>query len=268
MNALLVSLGLEGWKPALTTLVLPPLPFLLLVLVGARAMFMRRGLGWLLVLLGCAGVWLSCTSVAGVVLTRWLLAPPPVLSSGAIVDLKRAPKTAIVVLGSGRRLLAPEYGLSNLTPRAIERLRFGLWLARETALPVAFTGGVGLGSPPGATEAEIAARISEREFGFKLRWLEGESRDTRESAVRSVALLHTQGIEHLVLVTHDYHMPRTRKNFEAALAAQGVRMQITQAPLGTVGFGRLSLSDWLPSMRGFESTWLALHEALGALMGA
>jgi uncharacterized SAM-binding protein YcdF (DUF218 family) len=268
VNQLLLSLGIENWKPTLSALVLPPLPFVLLVLLGARAMFARRWLGWLLVLVGCAGVWLSCTTAAGTTLTRWLLQPPRALSSSDIAELKRAPKTAIVVLGSGRRLLAPEYGMSNLTARAIERLRFGLWLARETALPVAFTGGVGLGAAPGPTEAEIAARISEREFGFKLRWLEAESRDTRESAVRSVALLHAQGIEHLVLVTHDYHMPRTRKNFEAALAAQGVRLQITQAPLGMPDSGRLYAGDWLPSLRGFESTWLALHEALGVLMGA
>lgn len=268
MNALLSGLGLEGWKPLLTALVLPPLPFLLLVLVGARSMFQRRWLGWLLVLLGCAGVWLSCTAAAGQVLTQWLLQPPRVLSTGEIGDLKRAPKTAIVVMGSGRHLLAPEYGMSNLTARAIERLRFGLWLARETSLPVAFTGGVGHGSPAGPTEAEIAGRISEREFGVKLRWLEADSRDTQESAVRSVTLLRAQGIEHLVLVTHGYHMPRTRKNFEAALAAQGARMQITAAALGMPASGRLQPADWLPSVRGFESTWLALHEGLGLLLGA
>lgn len=268
MNQLLLSLGIEGWKPALTALVLPPLPFLLLVLVGARLMFKRRWLAWLLVLLGCTGVWLSSTQVAALMLTQWLLAPPRALNAGDISELKRAPKTAIVVMGSGRRLLAPEYGMSSLPPRAIERLRYGLWLARETGLPVAFSGGVGHGSAPGPSEAQIAARISEREFGVKLRWLEGDSRDTRESALRSVSLLQAQGIEHLVLVTHGYHMPRTHKNFQAALAAQGVRMTLSQAPLGMPVFGQLQLGDWLPSMRGFEGTWLALHEGLGLLTGA
>ena len=268
MNQLLLSLGIEGWKPAFTALVLPPLPFLLLVVVGARLMFKRRWLAWLLVLLGCAGVWLSCTNAAALMLTQWLLQPPRALNAGDISELKRAPKTALVVMGSGRRLLAPEYGMSNLTPRAIERLRYGLWLARETALPVAFSGGVGHGSPPGPTEAEIAARISEREFGVKLRWLEADSRDTRESAVRSVALLRTQGIERLVLVTHGYHMPRTRKNFEVALTAPGTPMTLVQAPLGMSVYGRLQAGDWLPSVRGFEGTWLALHESLGLWMGA
>jgi hypothetical protein len=27
-------------------------------------------------------------------------------------------------------------------------------------------------------------------------------------------------------------------------------------------------ADWLPSLDGFEDTWLALHEALGRLAGA
>jgi hypothetical protein len=102
MNELFLSLGIEGWKPLASTLLLPPVPMLLLVLVGARLMFRRRLLAWLLILLN---------------------------------ELKRAPKTAIVVLGGGRGAYAPKYGMSTLHPRTVDRLRHGLWLARETNLP-------------------------------------------------------------------------------------------------------------------------------------
>jgi len=266
MNEIFLSLGIESWKPLLGTLLLPPVPFLVLVLAGSRLMFRRRLLAWLLVLLGVAGVWLSTTEAAGVGLTQWLLRPPPALSQSDIAELRRAPKTAIVVLGGGRRLLAPEYGVSSLKPRTVERLRYGIWLARETGLPLAFSGGVGHGAAPGPSEAEIAGRIAEREFGRPLRWLEGESRDTRENASKTLALLLPQGIEQIVLVTSGNHMRRATANFDRAAAGRPLR--IIAAPMGLAGGGRLHLVDWLPSPEGFESTWIALHEWLGSLVGA
>jgi uncharacterized SAM-binding protein YcdF (DUF218 family) len=266
MNEIFLTLGIESWKPVISTLILPPVPLLLLVLVGARLMFRRRLLAWLLVLLGVVGLWLCFTPAVGLGLTNWLLQPPRALMEAEISELKKAPKTTIVVLGGGRQLLAPEYGISTLRPYSIERLRYGLWLARETALPVGFSGGVGHGAAPGSSEAEIAARIAEREFGRPLRWTEAESRDTRENALKTVALLQTMGIEQIVLVTHDFHMPRALRNFQRA--AEGRKMKIVAAPMGLPTGGRLIAGDWLPSTRGFEMTWLALHEWLGKLAGA
>lgn len=266
MNDIFLTLGIEGWKPVLSTLVLPPVPLLVLILVGARLMFRRRMLAWLLVLLGVLGVWFSCTTALSQGLRLWLMQPQPVLIESQIAELKRAPKTAIVVLGGGRRLLAPEYGVSTLHERGIERLRYGVWLAKETSLPLAFSGGVGLGADPGPSEAEIAARIADRELGRPLRWTEGESRDTRENALKSVALLEAQGIEQIVLVTHGYHMQRALRNFERASA--GKKMKIVAAPMGMPAAGRLRASDWLPTASGFEGTRLVLHEWLGRLMGA
>lgn len=265
MNEIFLTLGIESWKPALSSLVMPPIPFLLLVLVGARLMFSRRLLAWLLVLLGVGGVWFSCTWAVGNGLTQWLLSPPPALMQSQIAELKRAPKTTIAVLGGGRRLLAPEYGVSALRPRSIERLRYGLWLARETSLPIGFSGGVGNGAAEGPSEAEIAARTAEREFGRKLAWQEAESRDTRENAIKTVALLQAAGIEQIVLVTEAYHMQRSLENFQRAA---GKRMRIVAAPMGMPAPGRLHFGDWVPSTEGFEQTRLALHEWLGRLLGA
>jgi uncharacterized SAM-binding protein YcdF (DUF218 family) len=152
-----------------------------------------------------AGLLLS-TGAIGKLLLNGLLRPPPALNSTEIAELRKSPRTAIVVLGGGRRELAPEYGVATLTPRSIERLRYGLWLARETGLPAAFSGGIGHGAKVGATEGDIAARIAERDFGRPLRWLETSSRDTRENALRSVALLQPLGIEKIVVVTHANHM--------------------------------------------------------------
>jgi uncharacterized SAM-binding protein YcdF (DUF218 family) len=83
-----------------------------------------------------------------------------------------------------------------------------------------------------------------------------------------VALLHPQGVEHIVLVTHDYHMRRAQRNFDRALAAAGVTMRVTPAPMGLDEDAPLTVLDWLPSLSGFEATRLALHESLGLLAGA
>lgn len=266
MNEIFFSLGIESWKPFLAALLLPPVPLLVLILAGARLMFRRRLLAWLMIFVGVLGIWLSCTTAVSQGLSQALLHPPGALIEREISELKRAPRTAIVVLGGGRRLLAPEYGVSSLHERGIERLRYGIWLSKETALPVLFSGGIGHGADPGPSEAEIAARVAEREFGRPLKWTESQSRDTRENAFKSVALLQAQDIEQIVLVTHGYHMPRALDHFQQA--TEGKKMRLVAAPMGLSPGGRLRISDWLPSARGFDHTRLALHEWIGRLAGA
>lgn len=268
MNELFVMLGIESWKPALTALVLPPVPLVLMVLVGGRVIYKRRALGWLLLLLGAAGTWLMCTTAVGNALQNMFAMPPRVLNASDIGELKQSPKTAIVVLGGGRRDLSPEYGLSNLHPRGVERLRYGIWLARETGLPMAFSGGVGFSDQPGTPEAEIAARIAEREFGHKLRWTETQSRDTNENARGTLPIMKAAGIDTIVLVTHDYHMRRSLEAFDRAAKHLGITVKLIPAPMGADGPFRMTLADWLPSRAGYASVSYALHEGLGRLAGA
>lgn len=273
MNDLFTLLGIGSWKPIVSALLLPPVPLLLLVLVGARLAFWRRGVGWTLMLLSLAMLWLSACSGAAEWLQGVLLRVPPALDSEHVARLKRETgadkSTAIVALGAGRQLLAPEYGLSNLRPASLERLRYAVWLSRETGAPLAFTGGVGYGQPPGTPEAEIAARIAAREFGRPLRWTETESRDTRDNAARTVALLRESGITQIVLVTDGYHMPRaTRAFFQAANREGEVPMRIVPAPMGLAHKDSRFALRWIPSDEGFALTRNVLHESIGLIGGA
>jgi len=271
MNEFFLMLGLETWKPLFTALLLPPVPFLVLMFFAGRMMFRRRGLAWFLMLLGAAGIWGSSTLIVGEGLLRVLMPPLRALGPADLAQLKRAPgspKTAIVVLGGGRDLYAPEYGMSNLSTISMERLRYALWLGRETGLPVAFSGGLSPGAPEGPTEAEIAARIAAREFGRPLQWLEGNSRDTGENAGRSLALLGPEGIERIVLVTHDYHMARALNAFDRARESSGRSWVLVPAPLGMLARMPWGLGAWLPSHAGAYKTRLVLREALGRLAGA
>ena len=267
VNSLVILLGLEAWKPVLTALVLPPTPLLLLVLIGARTMLPRRGLGWLIILVAVVLLWLSNCSGSARLLTQFVLRPPAALTPARLQALKAESKatTAIVVLGGGTEPLAPEYGTSNLYHASLERLRYGLWLARETGLPVAFSGGMGWSQPDGPAEAQVAARIAANEFSRPLKWIEDNSRDTRENAIRSVALLRRAGIRHIVLVTHAVHMPRAMADFEQ-VAGEDVRIEA--APMGGARSLERPVLKWLPSADGATDVRDILRELLGRALGA
>ncbi len=267
MNEFVVALSLQSWKPIVWVLVMPPVPLLLLVLIGVRQMARRPLLAWSLVGLATLGIWFSFTPILGHVMVQGLIKPPPALTRNDLAELRHSPKTAIIVLGGGRRQMAPEYGMPTLNFRGVERLRYGVWLSRETGLPLGFSGGVGYGQEAvGASEAEIAGRVAEREFNRPLRWQEGASHDTHENAIKTVALLQPQGIEKIVLVTDALHMPRALANFQRA--ADGKNIRLLAAPMNVSAEGQLSASDWMPGLQGYEAVWLAWHEALGRWLGA
>jgi uncharacterized SAM-binding protein YcdF (DUF218 family) len=269
VNSLFALLGMESWKPVITALLLPPVPFLLLMLIGARLMLPRRGLGWFIIVLSVALTWFSACTGTGQLLSRFVLRPPPALTMNRIKELK-APSpakaaTAIVVLGGGAERYAPEYGVSNLYHASLERLRFGVWLGRETGLPIAFSGGVGWASPDTTPEARIAAQVAGVDFNWPLKWIEENSRDTHENAARTVAMLRPLGIRHIVLVTHGWHMPRALAAFETAAAGT---MTIEAAPMGLARHDDVPSLSWIPSGQGFTDVRNITRELLGRFAGA
>jgi uncharacterized SAM-binding protein YcdF (DUF218 family) len=265
---MLLKLGIPAWKPLLTALALPPVPLLLGMLLGAASLRRRPTLGWTLLLAGAAGLWLGSTVAAGEWLQQRLQPPPPLAETDLRALSAGRAHSAIVVLGAGSEAYAPEYRGPNLPPLAMERLRYALWLARQTGLPVAFSGGAGHAANSGPPEAEVAAAIARRDFGQPLKWTEARSRDTRENAAASVALLRQAGVTRIVLVTHGWHMRRSRRAFERAIAAGGGGMTLLPAPMGLAPSGQPPLLRWLPSVAGFECSRLAMREMLGLLTGA
>jgi uncharacterized SAM-binding protein YcdF (DUF218 family) len=270
MNDLLLSLDLASWKPVITALALPPVPFLLLVLGGARVLARRRGLGWALVLAGAIGIWLSSCAAVGDWLMKGLPGFPPPLSQTRIAEIReqvaaRAP-IAIVVLGGGVETRAPEYDAPNLAPLAAERLRYGVWLARQTGAPLGFSGGMGWAAGASApAEARVAERIARRDFGQSMRWVDDASRDTRENAQHMSELLARDGIRQVVLVSQGWHLPRALRAFEQA--ARG-RFTLTPAPMGMAPRVERPVLRWLPSGEGSLHTRQVLREWLGRWMGA
>jgi uncharacterized SAM-binding protein YcdF (DUF218 family) len=275
---------------------MPPVPFLVVILVGARLILPRRGLGFLLVLTGIVGIWLSsCQGVATLLQDHSLRPPRSVLGAqlNRLVAQGKAytqvqasarrsgrasavtPPVAIIVLGGGRDVLAPEYGMSDLSSYSVARLRYGVWLSRQTGLPLGFSGGVGWAQKTAsddAPEAEVASRIASQQFGVPLRWMESASADTKDNAVRTIALLAEEGVQEVVVVTHAFHMPRAQRDFElavqrmAALHPQWPMIKVTPAPLGFWRNGERQVLDWMPSVDGACNVRLALKELLGMLL--
>lgn len=253
-------MDLSALKPLLASLALPPLAPLLLAALGLLLAAGKRRGGFALTALSLAALaLLSCHGTA-VWLARHAL---PQFAPASVAQLKTARVQAIVVLGGGLLPEAPEYGQTQPGPHTAARLRYGLWLARQSGLPVAFTGGVGWAAQgaQAASEADVAARVAQQDYGVTLRWLEAQSRDTAGNARLLAPLLQQGGVQRIALVTDAWHMPRAAAAFEQAGLA------VTPAPMGFVRPIESAGLQWLPSARGLLASqevlreWLALAVA-------
>ena len=280
MNESFAALGLLPWKPLLSALLLPPVPLLLLLVLGTGLRRSAPMLGRLLIWSSLIGLWLSHCTVTGQWLEQGLLHPPPALSTEQLTQWRISlgtQQSAVLILGAGRDPLAPEYGEADLNAESSQRLRYGLWLARQLGqAPVMFSGGNRHTATKGAPEAQTAQRVAERDHGRSLRWLETESRDTRENARLSLALLASTGAGQrllsnggtLFLVTHGWHMPRAKRAFDEEVARRKFIVRIVPAPMGLAEPDLSGVQRWLPSVQGYQRVYRSLHEWYGRLAGA
>ena len=268
----LTSTGLGALKPVLSALVLPPLPFIALALVGAGFARARPRIARWLIVLACAGLWIgSSLGTAQWVEQHWLN-EPAALDAAQRAQLKSRAAAgepiAIVALGGGMTGFSPEYGHADLAGASLARLRYAVWLGHQTGLPVAASGGLGWAATGTATPPEGArmAEIAQSELGMSLRWTETTSRDTHENAVNTVAMLRAAGIREIVLVTHGSHMPRALREFDAATAGATPALHITPAPCGQAYPAASTWLYWIPSGEGARRLQEVLHEVLGGLV--
>jgi len=232
-------------KALLKALVLPPTGPLLLAAAGlwmsGRVPRAGRIVAWTGILLLLA---LSTPMVAFLLLRLVDNSPP--------LEVQRARDAqAIVILGGGIRRHAAEYGGDTLGRLTLERVRYGAQVARATGLPVLVTGGSVFAGEP---EAKLMQAALEREFGVRVRWAEIRSRNTHENAVRSAEILRAERINRIVLVAHNFDIPRARAEF----AAQGIAA--IPAPTGIPSAELDTPLDALPSLGALQSSYYALYE--------
>lgn len=238
-------------KKLIALLLMPPLAPLILICAGLLLLRWRPRAGRVLAWSGLA-VALLVTMPPAVDALLDGLEDIPVLQPAQLADAE-----AIVILGGGARTNAPEFGGQTVNRLTLERVRYGARLARQSGLPVLVSGGAPSGSQP---EAELMKTALEEDFRLPVKWVEAASLDTRDNARMSAALLHTEGVKRVVLVTHAAHMRRSVEAFEAAGLA------VIPAPTGF--FRRGPADDTLPRLPNMNSTYAgtyAIHEWLGLL---
>lgn len=240
-------------KKFLSAIVLPPLMPLLCMVTGLLLLRSRprlgRGLAWGGLLL----MWLLSTPVTLNFLTVPLEAVPVLQAE----DMKRA--QAIVILGAGQRRDMPEYGGATPNRLALERLRYGARLAKQSGLPILVTGGAPTGDRP---EAELMAASLREDFGVEPHWIEESSLDTAGNAAFSARILQKAGIGRIVLVTHAAHMRRAAGEF----SAQG--LTVIPAPTAFLSSARVGheFYDYLPGPSTAYESWLVSHEWFGLMV--
>lgn len=240
-------------KALLSPLLLPPAGPLLLALLGLLLARAGRRFGLFLVFVALAALWALSSNAVSVWLARELL---PQHSPVGLVEVKRARAQAVVVLGGGVLPQAPEFGAPQPSGASLARLRYGIRLARQASLPLAFTGGRGWSGNGAASEADAARLAARQDFGFDLRWAEDQSRDTRENAVRTAALLQREGIRRVVVVTDAWHLPRAVREFERA------GFEVLPAPTGLPATTERPVLEWVPSATGLTLSRQVLREWL------
>ncbi|WP_018412835.1 YdcF family protein [Methyloversatilis thermotolerans] len=235
-------------KKLLSFMVLPPASLLLLIAAGLLLSRWRRRSGMVLASVGLALLYALSTPMLSGRLERSTYADDtlPGVPAGA---------AAIVVLGAGIQDNLVDYGGDTVNGWALERVRAGARLAKQSGLPVLVSGGVVWGGrPEGVLMAEAM-----QDFGIRVRWIESTSRDTADNARMSAAMLGEAGIHRVALVTHAMHMRRSLAEFRRAGLDPVPMPTLIRRP------GDDTLTDLLPGTRALQQSAWALHEWLGWL---
>ncbi len=230
-------------KTILRNLILPPAGPLLLAFLGLLLAVRRRTLGVSLVVAAVSSLWLLSLPAVGDLLCHIVERYPP-------LDLSR-PVTAqaIVILGGGGQRNAPEFSGWALEGATLERVIYGAFLARHTALPILVSG-----SPDEALGMKATLT---RDLSVPPRWIEGASHDTYQNAEFSAPMLRAAGVHRILLVTTGTHEWRAAHEFMAA------GFEVVPAPVNS-GVDRTDdVSGLLPSPAGLTRSYSALYEMLG-----
>ncbi|GGY72106.1 YdcF family protein [Marinobacter zhanjiangensis] len=231
--------------------VLPPFANILLVTAGLLLIRRLPRIGWWLIALGA--------------ITLYLLSIPPALSvlsigleDHPVPTVEEASRAdAIVVLGGGRETDAPHWrGQDTVAEAPLARLAEAARWHRRTGLPLLLTGGRN-GMEDAESEAQLMARMLDEAFNIQARWLEHESRDTRENAEFSARILKAGDRDTILLVTHAAHLTRAIPEFER------MGIEVIPAPMGFAHSGEGGGLNLLPRTYYLMHSTRLVYEHIG-----
>ena len=171
-------------------------------------------------------------------------------------SIKNHKNIAIVVLGGGRRVASPEFGLEdNVSPYTLERIRYAARLAKQLEFPILLTGGrPDIETTP---EAVLMNQVMIEEFEYPVQFLEPRGRNTAENAINSNALLKKNNINTVILITHAWHMKRALAHFKAT------GLNVYPAPIGFINKHpsfKNKIRRYYPSSEGLKRSNMAIRE--------
>jgi uncharacterized SAM-binding protein YcdF (DUF218 family) len=237
----------------IVSMVIYPVPFLLLLLLAVLLWYRRRHVR--LVLVGVIVLFYGLsTPIVAARLAQWLEIPrlPP-------QQLQPHYDVAIVLAGMlNGRLSSPQRLEFN---NAVERILTGIDLVkRGMADKLLISGKTG----------DLFGRGNEAELlrGFAIEWgltpeqvvLEAQSRNTYENAAYSAQIIRASGYNTLILVTSALHMRRAA----AAFHKQGLFPELY--PVDFHVDREITPSSFLPSVDVLAVTTWAIHELIGLAM--
>lgn len=241
----------------LQQLILPPGGFIFLSILGLMLMRRHQRLGLYMAGSGLGLLYLVSMPFTADILMSWL-EPDAALSQNFITEKLVQPPQAIVILGAGRRYHSPEFVGDTPNAFALERIRYGVWVARRSLLPVLVTGGLG---GEYLSEAELMKQLIESEYALPVSWMEKQSKTTFENAKYSAEILKVEGINSIYLVTHAFHMKRSIMSFEKF----GITVHPAPTAFGGSSNRDTQLSHFLPSAKALNRTTQVFHEWVGML---
>jgi uncharacterized SAM-binding protein YcdF (DUF218 family) len=195
----------------------------------------------------------------------------PIVSSSLLASLNdppdipsAAPQAIVILAGDvmGATSGQPKPGLLTL-----ERLQEGAALHRRTGLPILVTGGpIKEGSITNNviqtdifSHADIMTRSLWNDFLVPVHWRENRSQDTWQNAEYSAAILRTDNIHIVYLVTQAWHMRR------ALYAFRHFGVNAIAAPVQPDRWPDVEPGGFIPSTRAWQESYYGLHEWIGLI---
>ncbi|UJF34708.1 YdcF family protein [Paenibacillus hexagrammi] len=240
------------------TLLFPPGVFvLLLVILAAWLLQKKEFFSSFIVILTALLLYVSSAPYMGYTLLHSLEArysPPADVKGDVLVML-----TGGAVLGTPDPLTQGE---GHLSPNTAARVLTIAELYRRTQLPIVLSGGQVFADT--GNESQIAKRhllaLGVPESSITM---DDSSRNTKENAANTKAILEQHQWKHPVLVTSAFHMPRSVKLFRAN------HVEVQPYPTDYQVSSRLQTYTFtfIPSYSGLMATAMALKEYVGMLAG-
>ena len=240
-----------SWMHGIEQLILPPGLTIVLLLMAGILYRRYRKTAWGLALSGLLALYLFSTPI----IARALMSQLETFPALNLTTLQAQPeRAALVILGAGRYVKAPEYGeRDDISALGLQRLRYGSKLAAQLEIPILLSGGRRNGES--TAESVLMNQVAVDELQLTPSYLEVKSRNTFEAAINIAEQLKDKPIDTLFVVTHAWHMPR------AVYLLRQRGFAVVPAPMGFVTTEPLTLS-LLPSARALMLSQRAVHEML------